>query len=118
MVRYQQHLDRGELAYQYSLAADRSFFFPRAVCPYSGTDRYEWRISAGLGTIYAKTVIGPRNEAPYAVVLVDLDEGFRMMSRVVDVHGDEVSIGDRVRLDIRSGENGDSCPFFLLGEGA
>jgi len=118
MARYQRHLDRGELAYQHSLVADRPFFFPRAVCPYSGTDRFEWRVSSGGGTVYASTVISPRGGMPYAVVLVDVDEGFRMMSRVMDVDGGDVAIGARVRLSIRPGENGDACPFFVLEDAA
>jgi uncharacterized OB-fold protein len=52
------------------------------------------------------------------VVLVDLDEGFRMMSRVMDADGSTIAIGDRVRLSIRPGENGDACPFFVLEKNA
>lgn len=114
MKKYQEHLERGELAYQYSLAANRPFFYPRVICPYSGTDAFEWRISKGLGTIYSMTALYPRNEPSYAVVLVDLDEGFRMMSRVVDATAEDVQIGARVRLSIRKAENGDACPFFVL----
>lgn len=111
---YEEHLAKGELAYQHSLAADRPFFFPRVVCPYSGTDRYEWRVSGGLGTIYSRTRLYPRDAESYAVVLVDLDEGFRMMSRVVDAPADAVEIGARVRLAVRPGEQGEPAPFFVL----
>ncbi len=45
----------------------------------------EWRVSAGLGTVYATTVVHPREGAPYNVALIDMDEGFRMMSRVEDI---------------------------------
>jgi hypothetical protein len=43
---------------------------------------YEWRVSAGLGTVYATTTVHRRGEEPHDVSLVDLDEGFRMMSTV------------------------------------
>jgi uncharacterized OB-fold protein len=115
---YEEHLAKGELAYQYSLAADRPFFFPRIVCPYSGTDRYEWRISVGLGTVYTRTRSYPRDRESFAVVLVDLDEGFRMMSRVVDAAADEVEIGARVQLSVRPAPNGDPAPFFVLTDRA
>jgi uncharacterized OB-fold protein len=45
--------------------------------------------------VYATTTARPRGEAPRDITLVDLDEGFRIMSRVV---GGPVPIGTRVRL--------------------
>jgi hypothetical protein len=32
--------------------ANRAVFYPR-VCPFTGSDRLEWRVSVGLGTVYA-----------------------------------------------------------------
>ena len=46
---YQAHLDKGELAYQWSPEANRAIFYPRVLCPFSGSDRLEWRVSAGFG---------------------------------------------------------------------
>ena len=97
---YQQHLDRGELAYQWSPEAGRAVFYPRVICPYTGSDRLEWRVSAGLGTVYAATVTHPREGAPYNVALIDVDEGFRLMSRVEEVAPDEVRIGMRVKFRV------------------
>jgi uncharacterized protein len=97
---YQEHLDKGELAYQWSPAANRAVFYPRVVCPFTGSDRLEWRISAGLGTVYATTVTHPREGSPYNVALIDLDEGFRLMSRVEDIAPDAVRIGMRVKFRI------------------
>jgi hypothetical protein len=56
-----------------------------------------WRASAGRGTVYASTVLAPRGEPSYAVVLVDLDEGYRMMSRVEE---SKVAIDDRVAVEV------------------
>src|SRR5262249_27072158 len=50
---YLDHLARGELAYQFSPEAGRAVFYPRMFCPFTGSDRLEWRISKGLGTVYA-----------------------------------------------------------------
>ena len=61
----------------------------------------EWRESAGLGTVYATTWIRPRGGAPRNVALVELDEGFRMMSRV---DATEVEIGQRVRVRFDDGD--------------
>jgi uncharacterized protein len=97
---YQAYLDRGELAYQWSPEANRAVFFPRVICPFTGSDHLEWRVSAGLGTVYATTVTHPREGAPYNVALIDCDEGFRLMSRVEDVAPEAVRIGMRVRFRI------------------
>ena len=82
---YQQYLDKGELAYQWSPEANRAVFYPRVICPHTGSDRLEWRVSTGFGTVYATTVTHPREGAPYNVALIDVDEGFRLMSRVEDI---------------------------------
>ena len=97
---YQAHLDRGELAYQWSPKANRAVFFPRVLCPFTGSGDLEWRVSAGLGTVYATTVTHPREGAPYNVALVDCDEGFRLMSRVEDIPPEAVAIGMRVRFRV------------------
>ncbi len=97
---YQAYLDRGELAYQWSPQANRAVFFPRVICPFTGSDDLEWRVSAGLGTVYATTVTHPREGAPYNVALIDCDEGFRLMSRVEGVAPEAVEIGMRVSFRV------------------
>jgi uncharacterized protein len=110
---YQGYLDRGELAYQWSPEANRAVFFPRVICPFTGSDRLEWRVSAGLGTVYATTVTHPREGAPYNVALIDMDEGFRLMSRVEDIAPEAVRIGMRVRFRVyRAGGDEPACPVF------
>jgi uncharacterized OB-fold protein len=93
---------RGELAYQVD-ADGRPVFHPR-VGPYA------WRVSAGLGTVYATTTVRRRGAAPHDVSLVDLDEGFRMMSRVEEIAPDEVRIGLRVRVRFASGAEEGAAP--------
>jgi len=95
-ARYVQHLKAGELAYQFSPAADRAVFFPRVLCPYTGDAALQWRVSAGAGTVYSTSVVYPRKGEPYNVALIDLDEGFRVMSRVVTDDPLAVAIGQRV----------------------
>lgn len=110
---YQQHLDKGELAYQWSAEASRAVFYPRVICPFTGSDRLEWRTSTGLGTVYATTVTHPREGAPYNVALIDLDEGFRLMSRVEDVAPEDVRIGMRVKFRVHRPAGGEPAyPVF------
>ena len=116
---YLDHLERGELAYQFSLEAGRPVFFPRVLCPFTGSDRLEWRVSAGVGTVHATTVVHPVEGTPYNVALIDCDEGFRMMSRVEEVAPDKVRIGLRVRFRVhRPGGDEPPYPIFVPVEAA
>ena len=116
---YIDHLERGELAYQFSLEAGKAVFYPRVICPFTGSERLEWRVSQGLGTVYATTVVHPQEGAPYNVALIDCDEGFRLMSRVEDIAPEQVRIGQRVRFRVhRPGGEEAPCPVFVPAEGA
>ena len=113
LATYNAHLEKGELAYQFSPAANRAVFFPRVLCPYTGSDTLEWRVSKGRGTVYATTVVHPAEGAPYNVALIDCDEGFRLMSRVEDVPPMDVKIGMRVQFRVhRPGGEEDPIPVF------
>ena len=111
---YLDHLERGELAYQFSPTADRAVFYPRVLCPFTGSDQLEWRVSTGAGTVYATTVVHPQEGAPFNVALIDCDEGFRLTSRVEDIAPDDVKIGMRVRFRVhRPGGEEPPCPVFV-----
>ncbi|MGH7042958.1 MAG: Zn-ribbon domain-containing OB-fold protein [Acetobacteraceae bacterium] len=118
------HLEQGELAYQFSPSTNRAVFYPRVIAPSSGAADLEWRVSRGLGTVYATTVVHPQQGDPYNVALIDMDEGFRLMSRVEDIPPTEVRIGQRVRFRVhRPGSDkpsGDEppCPVFFPAETA
>jgi uncharacterized protein len=116
---YQSHLDKGELACQWSPAAKRAVFYPRLVCPFSGSTEFEWRIASGLGTVYATTVTHPMQGDPYNVALIDCDEGFRMMSRVEDIDPMDVAIGMRVRFRLHPAAGDQPAyPVFVPAEDA
>ena len=116
---YQSHLDKGELTYQWSPAAQRAVFYPRLVCPYSGSTDLEWRVASGLGTVQATTVTHPQQGEPYNVALIDCDEGFRLMSRVEGIDPMAVKIGMRVRFKVHKPEGDEPAyPVFEPAEGA
>src|SRR4051794_11562407 len=119
LATYQAHLDRGELAYQWSPAAGRAVFYPRVICPFTGSTALEWRVASGLGTGYATTVTHPAQGEPYNVALIDCDEGFRLMSRGEDIDPMQGRIGMRGGFRIHKparGEPGD--PVFPPAENA
>lgn len=76
------------LMYQRCLQCERAQFYPRAICTHCGSDRMEWRESSGRGTVYALTQVhiglpSFKAESPYAIVLVEMEEGFRILMNVV-----------------------------------
>ena len=119
LATYIAHLEKGELAYQFSPSLGAAVFYPRVIAPKTGKADLEWRISKGLGTVHATTVVHPQAGEPYNVCLVDVDEGFRMMSRVEDVAPTAVHIGMRVTFRVHPAQGDDApYPVFTPVEGA
>ena len=114
---FREHCAKGELAYQ--VAQDgKAVYYPRMVAPGTGGP-LQWKVSKGLGTVYATTTVHPRKGDPYDVSLIDLDEGFRIMSRVEKIDPMKVSIGMRVKVRMIPGtENEPPYPVFDPAEGA
>jgi uncharacterized OB-fold protein len=101
---YLEYVRKGELAYQVDRSSGKPVFYPRAVAPMTGSTDLEWKVSKGLGTVYATTVVYTKDQPPHNVALIDLDEGFRMMSRVEDVDPLAVKIGMRVKVRMHPGD--------------
>ena len=116
LAQYREFLDRGELGFQVD-ADGLAVFYPRVLCPFTGSDKLEWRVSKGLGTVYSTTVVYPAKGEPYNVALIDCDEGFRLMSRVEDIDFKKVQIGQRVHFRVhRPGGEEPPCPVFVPAE--
>ena len=101
MAVYRRHLQQGQLAYQYSPTGKAAVFYPRIIDPLTGHEELEWRISAGTGTVYSATVVHTAKDARHCVVLVDMDEGFRILSRIEGIAPEAVRIDMRVKVRIR-----------------
>jgi uncharacterized OB-fold protein len=103
--RYLDALAAGRFEIQKCAACARHVFYPRVICPHCGSDRLEWVAPSGRGTVYSTTVVRRKTAdgGDYNVCLVDLAEGVRMMSRVVSLAPQDVSIGMRVKARIADG---------------
>lgn len=81
---------------------DGFFFYPRSRCPSCLGDDWRWEDVSGRGKVHAFTVdrIGHdpalAARAPFAIALVELDEGPRMPANLIDCEVDDVSVGMRV----------------------
>lgn len=107
---YFAHLAQGRFMLQRSRASGACFFYPRVAEPVTGATDLEWVAPSGLGTVYSSTLIRQKPPASdYNVVLVDLDEGPRLMSRVEGLGA--VAIGLRVRAQVVQEEGGPALVF-------
>ena len=108
----------GQYLLQWCTHCELAIHFPRAVCPHCLGDALEWRPSPGRGVVYAVTVEHRaqdprmRSRVPYAVALIDLDEGVRVMSNVVGCEPDDVRVGMVVTIDWEPLPDGRRLPQF------
>jgi uncharacterized protein len=91
------------LVLPWCVACEQAFWFPREVCPHCLGSAIEWRPATGHGVIYAVTVEHKPTmlpavfgDQPYAIALVDLDEGVRVMANIVGGPATEVCSGQPV----------------------
>jgi uncharacterized OB-fold protein len=109
----------GRLRIQRCRACGRAVFYPRAVCPHCTSAELEWIDASGRGSVHSFTVVhrAPedfRDEAPYVVALVDLEEGVRMMARITGSEPDQVAIGLPVQVEFQRLTEEIALPCFRL----
>ena len=113
---YFAHLAQGRFMLQRSRASGEFFFYPRVAAPVTGARDLEWVEASGRGTIHAVTIMRPKPpQAPYNVVLVDLEEGPRMMSRVEGLAPEAVRIGMPVQARIAAQDDKPLVVFDAVG---
>jgi uncharacterized OB-fold protein len=106
------------LILQWCTACDKAIFYPRDNCPLCLSSALEWRPASGRGTVASVTVeTSSPNPAiaggdPYAVVLVDLEEGVRMMSNAVGCPPNDVAVGLAVQVAWAPLSDGRNLPQF------
>lgn len=111
-TQFRRHLEAGRIMLQRSRETGRCFFYPRVAEPGTGSTDIEWIEASGRGVVYSTTVVRQRPPAAdYNVVLVDLAEGPRLMSRVEGLPPEAVKIGMAVRARIADGEDGPILVF-------
>ena len=90
-ARFWESVHRGGLEIQRCDDCGSFVFFPRGLCPAGSSRSLTWRPVSGRGQVYSFTIVhrptSPvfRDDVPYVVALVELEEGCRMMSNIVDV---------------------------------
>ena len=98
---WRAYLAQGRFMLQRTAGSGRHIFYPRVAEPGTGDTALEWVQASGAGIVHAVTIIRRKPPTPdYNVVLVDLAEGPRMMSQIVDIAPDAVHIGMTVHARI------------------
>ena len=80
----------GRLVIQKCADCGKHVFYPRLVCPFCFSERLDWIEASGRGTVYSHTLV--RNnppsafieDLPFTIAIVELEEGVRMMTNIVD----------------------------------
>lgn len=102
-----EYCKKHELRMQYCNECKQWIWYPKAVCPNCGKkESIEWVRLSGKGKIYSYTIIRQvidnsesfNKDIPFIIALVELDEGPRIYSNVINATADSASIGDRVEV--------------------
>jgi len=109
---FYRHVGEGRLTAARCLNCDSMLLPPRPLCPVCLASDMEWLELGGKGKVKTFTVIhiAPRefrDNAPYAVAIVELEEGVRITGQVRGVRSEEVEIGMEVEIAFESNESGE-----------
>lgn len=96
----------------------KHIFYPRFLCPHCFSEKVTWVEASGKGTIYSFTVVHKaippfHTEAPFVCAIVELEEGVRMATRIVDDR-DKISIDLPVSVVYHKIDDEVTLPYFKL----
>jgi uncharacterized OB-fold protein len=90
--------ERGELRFQRCTGCGAWRHVPREMCAECGSSEWEWERSSGRGRVFTWTVVARamhpafRSDVPFAPAVIELNEGVRLLSQVVDCPPEELQI--------------------------
>ncbi|MBI1817443.1 MAG: Zn-ribbon domain-containing OB-fold protein [Deltaproteobacteria bacterium] len=93
---------------------------PRPMCPHCGGVDSDWMRASGRGSVFSFTIVhGPtlpvfQAQAPYNVVVVQLDEGPYIVSNLVDCRAEQIRIGVKVEVVFEGVDGTMSLPRFRV----
>jgi hypothetical protein len=106
----------GELRYVRCTSCGQPDFPAAPHCRNCLKDALEWQVSAGVGRLYSYTVVWrpvtPDFTTPYAPAVVDLDEGYAMMTNLVGLDTDEIRVDMRVTVQFEKLAGDLALPYF------
>jgi uncharacterized OB-fold protein len=109
---------RGQLLIQKCDSCGEYQFYPRGICANCWSNDIQWITSSGKGTVWTFTVTyqngtpGFAEDVPYVLALVELEEGVRMFTNIVECDPRSVTIGMPVEVTFVQATNQISVPYF------
>jgi uncharacterized OB-fold protein len=93
----------GELRVQRCAACSHTYFPPRPFCPKCANREVAWVKASGKGKLYSYVIHHrpmPGFTPPYSIAVVELDEGPRMMTNIVDCPQTPEALQLDMRLEV------------------
>ena len=113
---YWEGCKRHELLVQKCEDCGKLTFVPQPACMHCLSQKLQWVKGTGRGTVYSYTTIWrpqtPAFEVPYVVAIIDMDDGYQMMSNVVGCEPAKVEVGMRVEVEFRPMSETITLPYF------
>ena len=115
--------NKGELRFQRCSQCQRWRHVPREICAHCGSFEWSWQRSGGHGRVFSWTeVVRALHPAfggatPYAPVIVEMDEGVRLLSRVLDCTADQLTMDMPVTVDFVAASDAVRLPYFRRRSG-
>jgi uncharacterized protein len=99
---FRKSIAAGRFLIQICRSTGQYVFYPRLFLPGNADIQLEWVECSGSATVYATTVLRrrPVDGGDINIAIVQLAEGPRLMSRVIDLPPEKVEIGMKVSLKI------------------
>ena len=106
-AHYSQFLDAGQLGFKWCEQCLKPHFYPRVHCPHCGNRETVWRVSSGKGRIYSFTIADR-----IAPAIIEMEEGFRLTSIIVEADVNALAIGDEVVVHCSKEPSGEAILSF------
>src|SRR3989304_6245782 len=107
-----------ELHIQRCKDCGKFYFYPRTACPHCLSENTEWVKASGKGKVYSFTICerpgSPpfAGDVPYNIAIIQLDEGVRMMSKVIDCENKDIKCDMPVEVVFKDDTPEYSLPYF------
>ena len=108
--RFWAELGEGRFCVPQCQACGRAHWYPRAFCPFCFSEEIAVKPSFGEATIYSFSAMN--TSPPLVMAYVELTEGPKLMTNIVDVDVAAIRIGMKVKPVWRSAEGGGQVPFY------
>ncbi len=108
-----QALREKQIRIQHCAACDAWIFYPRSHCPGCLSRELTWKTASGGAQLHTFTISRIptvpmfKDEVPQFIAVVELDEGVRLTSTLVDAEEDQIAVGMRllpVFAEVEGGE--------------